>query len=158
MARQPDIQYVRIYTDGSAARKLELQPEKKKNKVSLPKPKVRRDPRKVVYVDPLSLCAMAAAGLLLVAMAVGMTQLGITNAQVQELEENVSRLESENMQLQEIYESGYDLDEVERQALAMGLIPIEQTKQVVVDVQVPQQEPEPTFWGNVGLFFSELFA
>ena len=32
MARQPDIQYVRYYTYGSAAQKVELQPQKK-NKV-----------------------------------------------------------------------------------------------------------------------------
>ena len=34
MAMQPDIQYVRFYTTGSAARKLELQPKKEKAKKS----------------------------------------------------------------------------------------------------------------------------
>ena len=157
MARQPDIQYVRIYTDGSAARKLEVQPQKK-NKVALPKPKVRRDKRKVLYVDPLSMCAVFAAGMLLIAMAVGMIRLGITASQAQKAQAYVTQLEAENEQLRDAYLAGYDAEEARRQAEAMGMIPIEDAEHVIIDVQIPQPEPEPTFWENIGLFFSELFA
>lgn len=156
MARQPDIQYVSLYTHGSAARQLEVQPKKKK--VALPKPKVRRDKRMVLYVDPLSVCAVFAAGLLLIAMAVGMIRLGIASSQAQKAQAYVTQLEAENEQLRDTYLAGYDAEEVRRQAEAMGMIPIEDAKHVVIDVQVPQPEAEPTFWENIGLFFSELFA
>ncbi len=155
MARQPDIQYVSIYTHGSAARKLEIQPKKK---VALPKPKVRRDKRTVLYVDPLSVCAVFAAGLLLIAMAVGMIRLGVASSQAQKAQEYVAQLEAENAQLRDIYLAGYDAQEVRRQAEEMGMIPIEDAPHVTIDVQIPQPEAEPTIWENIGLFFSELFA
>ena len=81
MAMQPDIQYVRFYTTGSAARKLELQPKKEKAKISAPqRPQTRRKQKTVVYIDPVSMFAVLVAGVMFIAMAVGMLQLGSINA------------------------------------------------------------------------------
>lgn len=159
MARQPDIQYVRFYTDGSAARKLELQPEKKKTRAPLPqRPRVRREKKTVVAVDPISLLATLVAGIMLIAMAVGMLQLGSINAENQKMEAYVSELRTENAQLRAEYEAGYDLNDVEQKALEMGLVPIDQVEKVVIEVPETVEEPEPTFWESVGAFFSELFG
>ena len=159
MARQPNVQYVHAYAHGSAARKLEPQP-KKKNKVQLPQPKVkvRRDKRKVIHLDPLSICAIGAAGLLLVAMAVGMSHLGITNAQAKQLEGYIAQLQEENAKLQETYKSGYDLKQIEERAMDLGMIPADDAQHVIIDVEIPDQNPEPTLWENIGLFLKELFA
>ena len=159
MARQPDIQYVRFYTAGSAARKLELPPEKNKAKITTPqRPQTRRRKKAVVYIDPISVFAVLVAGVMLIAMAVGMLQLGSVNAETAKMESYVAELRAENTQLREKYESGYDLKDVEQKALEMGLVPVEQVEHVVIDVPEIVEEPEPGFWENVGAFFSELFG
>lgn len=158
MARQPDIRYVQIYNPGSTARKLELLPPQKKKKAVLPKPKVRKEKQRVIYVDPLAFCAMAAAGLLLIAMVVGMIRLGTVGSQVRELENYVSGLEQENAQLQEEFHSNYDLQAVDQQAREQGMIPAEEAERVPLELTIPQAPEEPGFWDGVGTFFSELFA
>ena len=160
MARQPDIQYVRYYTSGSAARKIELQPEKKKkNNVTVPqRPRTRRQRRTVIPVDPISVLAVLVAGFMLVAMVVGMLRLGAVNAEVEAMDGYVSQLQQENAALREKYESGYDLKDVEQKALEMGLVPIEQVEHVTIEVIDPVAESEPTFWEKAAAFFSELFA
>lgn len=159
MARQPDIQYVRFYTDGSAARKIELQPEKKKNKVALPqRPRVRKEKKTVIHVDPISVFAVLVAGVMLIAMVVGMMQLGSINADADKMENYVAALQSENTQLRAEYESGYDLKDVEQKALEMGLVPIDQVEHVTIELPETPVEEEPTFWENVGAFFAELFG
>ncbi len=157
MARQPDIQYIRYYTDGSAARKIEPQP-KKKERVGLPQPRVRRDQRVVVHVDPVSVCALLVAAIMLIAMAVGMIRLGIANAQAKEMEGYVAQLQSQSAKLDSEYYGSFELADVEQQALELGMVPKDQLQHVTVDVQIPQAEPELGFWEEVGLFFRELFA
>ena len=159
MALQPDIQYVRFYTAGSAARKLELQPEKKKAKISAPqRPQTRRRKKTVVYVDPISVCAVLVAAVMFIAMAVGMLRLGSMNTQTAQMESYVTQLRSENTMLRKEYESGYDLKDVEQKALEMGLVPIDQVEKVVIDLPEITEEPEPGLWERVGNFVSELFG
>ena len=159
MARQPDIQYVRFYTDGSAARKLELQPEKKKTRAPLPqRPRVRRASKTVVHIDPISMMATVVACVMLIAMAAGMLQLGSINGENQKLEGYISELRTENASLRAEYEAGYDLKDVEQKALEMGLVPIDQVEKVIIEMPQDVQEPDPGFWERVGSFFAELFG
>lgn len=159
MALQPDIQYVRYYTAGSAARKLELLPKKEKATLSTPhRPKAIRRKKTVICVDPIAMFATLVAGVMLIAMAVGMFQLGSIRTENQRMDNYLSSLRAENAQLQAQYESGYDLKDVEQKALEMGLVPIEQVEKVVIEVPKVQKEPAPTFWENVGAFFGELFG
>lgn len=159
MALQPDIQYVRFYTAGSAARKLELQPQKNKAKVVAPqRPQTSRQKKAVVYVDPVSVFAVVVAAVMLIAMAVGMLQLGSVNAETAKMESYVAQLRTENVQLRQDYENSYDLKDVEQKALEMGLVPIDQVETVIIDAPEIVEEPQSTFWENVGAFFSELFG
>lgn len=159
MALQPDIQYVQFYTAGSAARKLELLPKKEKAKISAPqRPQTRRKKKAVVYIDPISMFAVLVAGVMFIAMAVGMLQLGSINAETVQMESYVSELRAENTRLRNEFEDGYDLKDVEQKALEMGLVPIDQVEKVVIEVPEIVQEPEPTVWEKIGAFFSELFG
>lgn len=158
MARQPDIRYVQIYNHGSTARKLEAAPWQKSKMAALPKPKVRKEKQAVLYVDPLALCAMAAAGLLLIAMVAGMIWLGIASSRTQELETYVSNLQEENVALREEFETHYDMQSVERQALEQGMTPASEAEHVPLELTIPQPEAEPSFFEQVKIFFSELFA
>lgn len=159
MAMQPEIQYVRFYTAGSAARKLELPPKKEKAKISAPqRPQTRRKQKAVVYIDPISMFAVLVAGVMFIAMAVGMLQLGSINNEAVRMESYVSELRAENIKLRNEYESGYDLKDVEQKALEMGLVPVDQVEKVVIEVPEIAETPEPGFWEKVGAFFSELFG
>lgn len=159
MALQPDIQYVRFYTSGSAARKLELLPKKEKVKISAPqRPQTHRKKKTLVYIDPISVFAVLVAGIMFIAMAVGMLRLGSVNSEVDRMSEYVMQLQAENTTLRNEYRSGYDLQDVEQKALEMGLVPVEQVEKVVVDVPEIAEEPELSFWEKVGAFFSELFG
>ena len=158
MARQPDIQYVQFYTVGNAARKLEPIRRPAKNGAKLPQLKPRADKRQVLRVDPLSLCSVLVAAFMLVAMAIGMLQIGQLSAQADALEQYSTQLSAENAELRAEYRAGYDLKDVEQKALAMGLVPESQLKHVVVKVTVPPVEAEPTGWQEFCQFFTELFA
>ena len=159
MAMQPDIQYVRFYTAGSAARKLELLPKKEKATLSVPhRPRAIRRKKTVICVDPVAMFATLVAVVMFVAMGIGMVQLFTVQAQNRQMDRYLSDLRAETAQLQEQYRSGYDLKDVEQKALEMGLVPIEQVEKVIIEAPAVQEEPAPTFWENVGAFFGELFG
>lgn len=161
MARQPDIQYVRFYTSGSAARKIEPLPQPKEKTVPArprQRRKVRNQERVVLRIDPISLCAMLVAGILLVAMIIGMIELGSIDAQAEQMEGYVTQLRAENARLQAEYQAGYDLDDIREKALAMGFVSIDQVEHITIHVEHPQPEPEPTAWEEFCSFFRELFA
>ena len=71
MARQPDIQYINFYTDGSAARK--VKPVREFEPVQLPK--VRRKKRVVVRIDPIAVTGIVLAVVLLCMMFTGIHRL-----------------------------------------------------------------------------------
>ena len=161
MARQPDIQYVRFYTSGSAARKIE--PERRRSAAkpqtqTQTRPNVRRDQRKVIRIDPISLCAMLVAGVMLIAMAVGMLKLGSVSSQADRMEEYVTQLRQENAQLQSKYESSYDLADVEQKAQEMGMVPGSLLPQIQIQVSHPADDPAPSKWEAFKAFMTELFA
>lgn len=157
MVQKPNIQYVQFYTQGSAAQKVE--PKAFPSKV-FEKPKVhrRKYKRKVVYLDPVALLGILVAGAMLISMMVGVWQLHKARQQAAQMEQYVQQLTAENQRLDQTFESGYDLAEVEEAARAMGMIPQEQADHVEVPVQMPQEEKSPTFWDQVTTFLSGLFA
>ena len=50
------------------------------------------------------------------------------------------------------------LDEIEKIAQAMGMVPQSQIPQVEIEVNVPQQESQPTAWESFFAFLTGLFA
>ncbi len=158
MARQPDIQYVRYYTAGSAARKLEPEKRPAKNGAKLPQIRRRVVKRRVIRIDPISVCAVFVATVMLISMAVGMLRLGDLTDQANQMEDYAATLSAENAALHNEYHAGYDLKDVEQKALDMGFVPEDQLQHITVKVEVPQPEPELTAWQEFCLFVTELFA
>jgi hypothetical protein len=67
MAMQPDILYVNLYDfDGNAARKVQRQPAKQA--AATPKAQPRRAKRKVIAVDPVALCGIVVAVVMMIMM------------------------------------------------------------------------------------------
>ena len=159
MACKPEIQYIHhFYTHGSEAKVIELKPERRKAKTVLPKPQYKKDKKVLIYVDPMAFCGLVVAFVMLICMGVGVFQFLEASEQYEIMENYVYKLENQNAELEAEYQAGYDPDEVRTQALALGMIPVEQAKSVAIDAAVRQPEPEPTWWENIGWYFAELFA
>ena len=161
MARKADIQYVHhYYTAGTAAKKVAVKAERKKKPLPLFEPlmMVEPDQKIVVKIDPLSVAATLVAAVLVVMMVVSLFQYSAAYQRNVELQEYVYALSDENVRLEQEYKSGFDLAEIEVQALALGMIPIEEAQTIQVDTSVPAHRAEPTRWERLQLFMSGLFA
>ena len=161
MARKADIQYVHhYYTAGSAAKKVAVKVENKKKPLPLFEPLMMAQPdqKVAVHIDPLSMAATLVAVALVVMMVVSLFQYSAAYQRNVELQEYVYALSDENVRLEQKYRSGFDLEEIEAQALALGMIPIAEAQTIQVDTSVPAHTAEPTRWERLQLFMSELFA
>lgn len=143
MVRKPEIQYIRYYSAGSAARVAEAVPQKKrKKKATLPEPKKQLE----LHIGPLAFMGLFMCLVMVVMMAVGLVELNAVKAEADRLEAYVDELAMENGSLRQKYEQGYDLRQVESMARGMGLIPLEEASRVSVWVPMETQEQESGFW------------
>ena len=154
MARKTTERYVRYYTFGSTAAKL----DRRERKAALPKYKTP-EKRQPIAVDPVALVGCAVAILLAVLMLVGFAQVAHTSAQVNKLETQVMTLELEQEQLRQKYENGYDLEEVRAAAESMGMIPAEDAIHVRVELPGETVGIETlSWWDSVMLSLRRFFA
>ena len=156
MNQKPKIQYVgQFYVHGSEARALELQ-EKKQAKTKLPLAKLETIEK--IYVDPVALVGIAVAVVMLAVMILGTIQLQSDWACYQQMADYVTELKTENARLTSIYRGGYDLEDIEMKALAMGLVPRSELKTITVSVIRPEPQPVMTWDQKVVRFWNELWA
>ena len=154
MARQLDVQYVRFYTDGSAARKVAPVAPLKTIKL----PKIKKHKRITLHIDPIAIGGIVMAAVMLVLMLVGVAQLASTRQELAQMEDYVQTLQQENVSLEATYEQGYDLQAVERTALALGFVPKDEVMHVTIRVPQPQITEEPGAWEQFYTFLTGLFA
>lgn len=156
MARQADIQYVAYPTDGTAARKME-HPSQRNN--AAPVYGRRQAARKVIKVDPVAICGIVLAVMMLFAMVAGLVQYRHNLQQTQQMSARVQQLQQENIRLQQTYQAGYDLEEIQDIALEAGMVPAQQMERVRVDMSAPaQEETRMSFWDTVTSILTGLFA
>lgn len=158
MARQPDVQYIQMYNYGSTAKKLDPRPQVRKQKYQLPEQQPQKAPVRQKILDPLSVCAMAVAAVMLVAMLIGLLQVGELTGRHQELTEYIEVLQSKRADLQKTYESTYDLTQVEFRARQMGMIAADEAVQIQMGTVDPEPEQTTGFWERMDQLFDELFA
>jgi len=157
MAQKMQVQYIRYYTDGSAARK--LAPVVPQQQEEIPLPRQRRVKRKVLYVDPLPAVALLLAGCMLILMAVGFIQLMDAKAEIAAMEAYVEELTEKNASLSAQYQEGYDLERVRQTALALDMVPAEQVQSITIMLPAEPAQPEQvTLWQQIGTFLAGLFA
>ncbi len=159
MARKPDIRYICYYTDGSAARQLEVKtPTRRRAPVMKP----RKQKKIVLRIDPVAVGGLLLSTVMLVMMLVGGIQLYTLRQQAQQMRDYVTYLSEQNTSLTEVYESGYDLEAVKKSALALGMIPLEEAQNITISVEVPpapvQQEQNIGMWERMSAFIVDLFA
>ena len=157
MSQKPKIQYVgQFYIHGSEARQLELQEKKKRAKSKLPLERLRKV--EVVYLDPVAIFGIVTALVMLTVMILGVLQIRKDWAEYRVMSDYVSRLNSENAELQADYRSQYDLEDIRIKAAALGMVPKAELEVRTVYVTIPQPEPERTWLEEIQWFLSGLFA
>ena len=157
MSQKPKIQYVgQFYIHGSEARQLELQEKKTRAKSKLPLERLRKV--EVVYLDPVAIFGIVTALVMLTVMILGVLQIRDDWEEYRVMSNYVSRLNSENAQLQADYRSQYDLEGIRVKAQALGMVPKSELEVRTVYVTIPQPEPEMTWLEEIQWFLSGLFA
>ena len=159
MARKPDVQYIRYYTDGSAARELTPKPQKKWRPLPTAKPQQQKT---IVPIQPVAMVGIVLAVTMLVMMGVGYMQLCNAQAQRTAMEKYVEELSYENGRLHYSYETDLDLKEIEKTALALGMIPEEEAQHMVISVPMEEIVDQPMeqmgLWDRFTVFLQGLFA
>lgn len=155
MVKQPNVEYIRLYTNGSAA--LKLEPAVKT--VNTPKKAPRKHKRKNIYIDPVAILSIAVAVLMLVTVITGFVRLQEARDEVTVMEEYVDRLQADNTRLTHQYKIGYNPEEVRRTALALNMIPAEQAAHISIEIPPEtEQVTQLTLWERIGTFLTGLFA
>ncbi|MCD7859913.1 MAG: hypothetical protein LUH51_07095 [Firmicutes bacterium] len=153
MGQQPRVQYINSMVSGNLA----YQPEREQSK----RTRLPRQRRAVTYVFPVDVAAIAAILIciaLLAGMLSGLGALQSAWAELWTLEDYTESLREENARLREEYASGYDPEEIQEIAEAMGYIPIEQAQHITITLSRPEPEPELSAWEQFCEFVAELFA
>ena len=158
MALQPDIRYVNLYAfDGNAARKVQRQPVKKAT--AAPKAQPRRAKRKVIAVDPVALCGIVVAVVMMVMMLTAYAEYNACQDRNRQMQDYLSSLQLENAQLQQNFDSQIDIEYIEEVAGALGMVPSSDANQIQIEVQLPQETTgELNLWQSITTFLSGLFA
>ncbi|MBO5891390.1 MAG: hypothetical protein J6Q30_01580 [Oscillospiraceae bacterium] len=157
MASKPDIRYINRYVSGTAAPKLVPQTTPQK-KPRLPKPRTRTKQELLLRIDPVAIAGIAVAMVLLVLMIVGVSRLNARQAELSANTQYLEELQTENVELKDLYQSGYDLEEIERIALALGMVPKDTLVHETIQVTTPAPVEEPSRWENFWDFVAGLFA
>ena len=154
MAQQLDVRYVSCYTQGSAARELNpVQPFK-----TLRLPKVRKMKKRVLRVDPIALAGIIMSVFLVCSMISGIVELTQLRKEAAIMHTYVQTLQAENDALTEEYRMGLDLESVRKTAKALGLVPREQVKHVIIEMPVEEAPAQVTVWEQICTFLAGLFA
>ena len=154
MAQHPKVEYIRMYTDGSAARKLEIATPVKKAKA----PRTKKRKKILVHVDPVAIAGIAVAVIMLVVMTVSALNLYTLQQETAVLENYVEHLRAENSDLLAKYETNLELPKVEQMALALGMVPREEVRHVTVHVDTTETQQNPNAWQQIRTFLTGLFA
>ena len=154
MAQRIDVQYIQFYTGGSAAPNVTpVAPVREQ-----PLPRIKKQKVYRIYVDPVATLGIMVAFAMLIMMTVGAFRLRQIQRENTALQTYVTALQQENQDLQQRYADGYNLAEIQKKALDMGMIPKEEASVTPIEVQLPQPMEEKTLWQRTCTFIAELFA
>ena len=155
MVNKPEIQYIeQFFIPGSEAP--QLQP--KRGTEGVRKARVQQEKKIRILIDPVALFGLIVAVTMLILMAVGVHQYNAANQYHETVSEYLLELQDTNITREYQYRTKLDLNKIEEQARALGMIPAEEAQTITVHVVVPQPEPQPTWWENVLWFIEGLFA
>lgn len=161
MAQKPykhNIEYIqKYYSYGSEAKVLEFKPvNKEPQKPAVPKRE--KEPVTTVCIDPIAFCGIMVAVVMLVVLLAGVIQYGVICEDHRVMENYVNALREDNVLMQHQYNAGYDLEQIESTAKALGMIPVSEAQTISIHVELPPVQEEPGIFDNVVWLLSGLFA
>lgn len=156
MTQRMQAQYVQFYIDGSTAKK--IQPVTPKKEKPVQKTKIQMQARTKIYVDPVAIFSVVVALCMILTIAVGMIRLNVTNRQVEQMENYVVYMHRQYKTIKNQYEDSYKIEDIEKTALALGMVPADQIESQTLMLDAPTAVEEPTLWESVGTFLTGLFA
>ncbi len=157
MGKKPDIQYVtQFYIHGSEAPAFQPQPLRRKQKQAAPAAKPVQKIR--IQVDPVAICGIVVAVVMMILMAVGVMQYMDTCSRYEAMVAQVIDLQNEHVSLERDFREGYDPQDIMEKALAIGMIPADQAQVITISEYVPVEEPKVTLWDDISWFLKGLFA
>ena len=106
----------------------------------------------------MAIFGIVTALVMLTVMILGVLQIRDDWQEYRIMSNYVSRLNSENAELQADYRSQYDLEDIRIKAQALGMVPKSDLEVRTVYVTIPQPEPEMTWLEELQWFLSGLFA
>lgn len=154
MARYPDVQYIRFHTDGNAARKVEVATPIKTMRL----PRVKHRKCVTLRIDPLALTAIVTTVVMAILILIGFSRLEAAEQQTVEMQNRAATLQDENIALNDYFWENCDLDNVERTAMALGLVPRDQVTHITIQVPREHVQEEPGNWERFTTFLAGLFA
>jgi hypothetical protein len=161
MAQKPykhNIEYIqKFYSYGSEAKVIEFKPvyqESEKPAV----PKRQKEPVTTICIDPIAFCGIMVSVVMVVVLLAGILQFSAISQDHEVLENYVMQLREESILQRHQYNAGYDLEDIEVTARALGMIPISEAETHSIRVEVPVRQEVPGFFDNVIWFLSGLFA
>ncbi len=156
MTQRMQAQYVQFYIDGSAA--MQINPVVPKKTEPILQTEQRPQKRIRVFVDPVAIFSVFVALCMMITIVVSMVHLEKAQLEVQQMEKYVVYLQHQNKELKNQYSSMYDLEDIEKTALALGMVPASEVDHYYIDLSEPVAEEEPSVWQSVGTFLTGLFA
>lgn len=157
MAQKPEIQYIgQFYVHGSEAKALEVPQEEKRSDYKLPLYRIEKLQK--IYVDPLAICSIVMAVVLMVCMVSLTIQIQDAWQELETANQYVYELEAVHRQRVQEFRSSYDIEKIRTVAETMGLIPIAEAQTIAITVTLPEPEAEPTLWEDIVWFMEGLFA
>lgn len=155
MAQKAEIQYVsRFYVFGSEVPN--AAPKQKKSGVKLPQ--LHLEKLRKVYIDPIALCGVVAAVVMLCLLVAGVIHLRDTRAEYDRMKTQLTDLKRVNAQLNHTYHTAYSLDEVRTLADSQGMVDGNEAERFTAFVIVPERPKERTAWENFLWQLSWLFS
>lgn len=158
MASRVDVQYIQFYTEGTAAKKIATPAPKKRVQE---KPAAKRARRKVVRIDPVAVLSLAVCLALTITLGLGIGKVQQAKQDNARMAAYVENLTQKSEVLAQEYAAGYDLHEIEKTAMALGMVHSDQASHRGVTIQMADQtpaQPQMNFWQNLVAFFTNIFA
>lgn len=155
MAQKPEIQYVgQFYVFGSEVPQPKPQPKKAKIK----RPAIHLERLQKIYVDPLAVCGVLAAIVMLSLLIVGAFHLRDTRAAYDRMKAQLTEVKRENAKLSHTYHTSYDLEEIRQQAEKQGMVDAEKADCFTVFFDLPKEVKKPSAWDDFVWLLSGLFS
>ena len=156
MAQKTEIQYVnQFYVFGSEAPKPAAKPAKPKHTKA---PAAHFAPIQTIYIDPVALCGVVAAIVMLCLLVAGAYHLRDTRMEYDQAKNQLVELKRVNAQLSHTYHTSYDIEEIRTQAEAAGMVPKEDAAGFTVFFSIPPEPEKRTAWDDFLWALSWLFS